>query len=978
MGELAAGIFGYWQARDGLVETIGTSPPEELDAAEVGDDHALAITIDGKPTAFRLLSQSTLDEARSAAQREASKGATVVLGRPIGSLSDSDGTSRAVFATLDSFRPFAAAPKKFQLEDEGPARAIENTGTIAQDMRASIDQNVIAAARAFPLATYLDRSEVAGLPALPGYAAQLHGRDEFPIVVTPAPEGIRASLYVSLSGGGFFHKIRDQLGRDLGGLVGTRAISEVGQWAYENGITSVVLDGVLGAHDRETGESLGTHGMQQAMMDAALEGGVFGAAPEGVVFSFSVLDIPLLDAQDLHALPLEQRLRRMKSLRWLQSQGTPDPRESFMSAGHHRYVRNRAAFKAALEHAVSLRGSAGALARSAAQPYPLSMKPVREAGAFYPAGLAIAAKVHEHTEVLDAQRNNATAAVLTIPIGLAAFTGETLDHPTAGKVMMAGFFPLGTLAAKCQAIGSTVRLWATGAHLEESELGEVKALRFEGLRPIIVGSPRKPESLDKLMRRMKRRGNLRNPGNPYKMEWGERLVEREGYGDPGALAFAKRARILESRRGELTAEPQRLARELNGGQHVHALLRSEGKTADDGAHRHLFRLETDLVLDGVTFTEGTFLYTEEDGAHSHTMAERAEKTRTNGSSHRHRVTLPGGSVIETEEGGRHDHEAMVRLTSLDGGHRHVLRLGAKRLQSLGAGDLYDLAESPTTLFSRAPGPEMIEAAVRLCEEPRIDPTVVDDDGAIIPFAEGAADYVVLAHWLREDQHHEFLFRAPDGLAHGFDLRGRKTENPPVMTATQARLLLESPPPGSGFYWGVGYVADGASENAVTAEAREPKDITRMNLDGVVDVLGEQHVIVPADSGRLWFGRQDSELREFFVDGRKLRGRFTLERKGETFVAERLADQLPYVLSDKARVAGFVPPHGRSMLPEAVRKLIPAEFQYWTEVDFAARAAKLDAFREALESTGLASEMVERTFSSIPEDFFDPLAAPKAS
>lgn len=134
-------------------------------------------------------------------------------------------------------------------------------------------------------------------------------------------------------------------------------------------------------------------------------------------------------------------------------------------------------------------------------------------------------------------------------------------------------------------------------------------------------------------------------------------------------------------RGFPAADPE-------GGVHAHALRRSEGKTAIDGAHLHLYRIPAGTEFpDGSVLDEDVDVITKEDGSHGHGL--QTDVTANDG-EHDHEVIFPDGSTIDTERDGKHSHSMMVFTTGFDAPHTHKLVLpSGVELESMSPADFIE-------------------------------------------------------------------------------------------------------------------------------------------------------------------------------------------------------------------------------------------------------------------------------------------------
>lgn len=115
------------------------------------------------------------------------------------------------------------------------------------------------------------------------------------------------------------------------------------------------------------------------------------------------------------------------------------------------------------------------------------------------------------------------------------------------------------------------------------------------------------------------------------------------------------------------------------GIHKHNLVRQNSKTGQDGDHQHVFLTEN-----------GNLLFTTDDGAHEHSMADpTANETGDDTSAHSHVIEMFDRPNLETKKDGRHTHEALVSHTAADGSHTHELEMeDGVVLRSMTAGEFW--------------------------------------------------------------------------------------------------------------------------------------------------------------------------------------------------------------------------------------------------------------------------------------------------
>lgn len=137
-----------------------------------------------------------------------------------------------------------------------------------------------------------------------------------------------------------------------------------------------------------------------------------------------------------------------------------------------------------------------------------------------------------------------------------------------------------------------------------------------------------------------------------------------------------------------------------------------------------------------------------------------------------------------------------------------------------------------------------------------------------------------------------------------------------------------------------------------------------NFPGVLSIL---------DQGEIEYGAQKPFFHEYFLSGKKIRGRLIFRKltqkeaeskkadavlspgekdekeSGELWVAMQPIDQTPNVLSVSAIEKNWMPPQGVSALPKNMRDAVPENLRYWTMQD---RAKALDARRKLSEMESL--------------------------
>ncbi|MHB2025137.1 MAG: DNA adenine methylase [Elusimicrobiota bacterium] len=248
-------------------------------------------------------------------------------------------------------------------------------------------------------------------------------------------------------------------------------------------------------------------------------------------------------------------------------------------------------------------------------------------------------------------------------------------------------------------------------------------------------------------------------------------------------------------------------------------------------------------------------------------------------------------------------------------------------------------------------------------------------------------YVVQSHWRGKTVHADFRVESVEkdfliGWTLADLIEGAVKE--PVETLAQAR---EQSKDGSAFKidfkTGKFKTRRTRSGNIVPAalrafpKAKEPR--VWLKVEGVTPPFPApgatrqfRGVFLIEDQGVCEYGAQKLDFHEYFLGGR-LKGRLTIRRlsrealnesskvlppgkidespiTSETlWVAIQPIDQTPIVLTEREVQNKWLPPYGVSALPEAVRKLIPKEFQYWKIKDRAQALKTRDDLAAAIKS-----------------------------
>jgi hypothetical protein len=151
---------------------------------------------------------------------------------------------------------------------------------------------------------------------------------------------------------------------------------------------------------------------------------------------------------------------------------------------------------------------------------------------------------------------------------------------------------------------------------------------------------------------------------------------------------------------------------------------------------------------------------------------------------------------------------------------------------------------------------------------------------------------------------------------------------------------------------------------VTWKAPEPLDwlkVEKVVEPGEVGATKTEYgVFSIVDRPTVYFGAQKPYFKEFFIFGKLIDGRWVVRylpnpwkaqepRVDFVFLMWKPEDQVPYVLSERAKEKKWVPPFGVSCLPPNIRKSIPSEFKYWVKKENSERLTVRDALIDAIKA-----------------------------
>ena len=253
-----------------------------------------------------------------------------------------------------------------------------------------------------------------------------------------------------------------------------------------------------------------------------------------------------------------------------------------------------------------------------------------------------------------------------------------------------------------------------------------------------------------------------------------------------------------------------------------------------------------------------------------------------------------------------------------------------------------------------------------------------DPYLVMPDEDRPPRYVCHHHFRGRSVHGDFRIELDDKSLIGWTLNSmvEGSIKEPVTTLDEARKLKLSDY--SKIDWETGEFAKKKAEGSeprdvnILCEKKELEPHSWLGFEGITkpgetgatrDYPG---VFLIVDKGICEFGTQKEGMHEYFPRSEREKGGFNyrliirriggepIEGKSEELIKEssgwlliKPVDQTPYVLSAGAVKDGWVPPHGYSALPRAIRNKIPDEFRYWMAEDEKDRRTVRDALIDAL-------------------------------
>jgi len=240
-----------------------------------------------------------------------------------------------------------------------------------------------------------------------------------------------------------------------------------------------------------------------------------------------------------------------------------------------------------------------------------------------------------------------------------------------------------------------------------------------------------------------------------------------------------------------------------------------------------------------------------------------------------------------------------------------------------------------------------------------------------PLDDKARRYVIQWHWRGEGAHLDLRWERTPGsqILDGFTIAAVKkgaAGGRDVESLSRAKQLSN---------WSNLKISNEPSSIRVFAEEKAPEPRPWLTYEGVVKpgTVGatkhEPGVFVKWDYGKVWLGRFDDEFKEFFFDGKELKGRWIARliprrkpahaKSAFLWLFGKPKDQTPFVLSRRAVKEEWIPPHGVSALPPWIREQIPPEYQYWKHRSKKKRLEVRAALVEAIKKGEVKIKLAKR-------------------
>ena len=225
-----------------------------------------------------------------------------------------------------------------------------------------------------------------------------------------------------------------------------------------------------------------------------------------------------------------------------------------------------------------------------------------------------------------------------------------------------------------------------------------------------------------------------------------------------------------------------------------------------------------------------------------------------------------------------------------------------------------------------------------------------------PEEDKAYDFVIKYHFRNSSVHLDFLTEVNSHLD-GFTLlnqvQGEVKE--PVETVSDAKRVI-----------GTAKWKTDDEHFKVQAIKKQAHPKVWLKIRGVIPKgqVGEG-VHVPEDRGRIEYGSKKAHMVEYFLHGKKYKGRFVAAMIPNPYATSpkfiwffsKPEDQTPYVLSVRAKREAWLPPQGVSALPKSIRSSVPEAMRYWESSGAAAQEKRKE----------LMEHYKEKSFAEVPDE-----------
>ena len=227
------------------------------------------------------------------------------------------------------------------------------------------------------------------------------------------------------------------------------------------------------------------------------------------------------------------------------------------------------------------------------------------------------------------------------------------------------------------------------------------------------------------------------------------------------------------------------------------------------------------------------------------------------------------------------------------------------------------------------------------------------------------DFVLKYHFRGASVHSDFLTEVNahlDGFTLLSQVQGEIKE--PVETVSDAKRVIGT----------AKWKTDG-EHFKVQAIRKQPHPKEWLKIRGAIPKgqVGEG-VHIPEDRGRVEYGAAKAHMVEYFLHGRKYKGRFVATMIPNPYATSpkfiwffsKPEDQTPYVLSARAKREAWLPPQGISALPKSARSSVPQDLKYWESSGAAAQEKRKELIEHFKEKsfTEVSDESIEE-----PDEMF---------